>query len=117
MPPINTKFTLENGTATMERQSRPVAVPPVKTNGGKVAGQISSLGERHSNSLEAVSKHTLAAIQSHLHAAMQASNRVPVAQALNKELQEANSLALAALEAHPVFFELHDDYQDLDMAI
>eukprot|EP00435_Cladocopium_sp_Y103_P031459 s740_g8.t1 len=117
MPPINTKFTLENGTATMERQSRPVAVPPVKTSGGRAAGQISPLGERHSNSLEAVSKHTLAAIQGHLYAAMQASNQVPAAQALNKELQEANSLALAALEAHPVFFGLHDDYQDLDMAI
>eukprot|EP00435_Cladocopium_sp_Y103_P072244 s490_g39.t1 len=117
MPPINTKFTLENGTATMERLARPVAIPPVKTTEGKAAGQISSLGERHSNSLEAVSKHTLVTLQSQLHAAMQASNRVTGAHALNEELQEANSLAQAALEAHPLFFGLHDDYQDLDLAI
>eukprot|EP00435_Cladocopium_sp_Y103_P006917 s8_g2.t1 len=117
MPPINTKFTLENGTASMERQTRPVALPLVKTTKGKAAGQISSLGERHSNSLEAVSKHTLATIHSQLQAAMQASKGVAAAHALNKELQEASSLAQAALEAHPIFFGLHDDYQDLDLAI
>eukprot|EP00435_Cladocopium_sp_Y103_P035795 s3181_g9.t1 len=66
---------------------------------------------------KAVSKHTLATIHGQLQAAMQASKEVVAAHALNKELQEASSLAQAALEAHPIFFGLHDDYQDLDQAI
>eukprot|EP00435_Cladocopium_sp_Y103_P009357 s4705_g2.t1 len=121
LPPINTKRNLEDGTATMERQSKPIAVPPVKTNDGQATVQISPLSERHSNSLEAVSKHTLTVIQGYLYAAAQASNQavnqVPAVQDLTNELQEAHSLAIAALEAHPAFFGLHDDYQDLDIAI
>eukprot|EP00435_Cladocopium_sp_Y103_P068056 s374_g31.t1 len=117
LPPINTIFTLKNGTASMERQTRPLAMPIIRTTKGKAAGQIASLSERHSNSLEAVSKHTLATIQSQLQAAMQTSKEVMAAQVLNKELQEANALAQAAVEAHPIFFGLHDDYQDLDLAI
>eukprot|EP00435_Cladocopium_sp_Y103_P025871 s455_g6.t1 len=117
VPPINTKFTLENGTATMERQTRPTPLPPVVTTEGVSAAKISSLGGRHSNSLEAVSKHMLGQIKDQLQAASQAASKISEASALNKELVEANSLTQAALSAHPLLFGLHDDYQDLDLAI